>query len=96
MAGDITFDSTDALRLTNLTIGRMAAIRSVDAPEDDKLRLTSLGICEGRRVEMVKSGDPLIIRVVGTRVGLSSRLAAYVSVEPCPLQLPPDSQDASA
>jgi hypothetical protein len=34
----------------------------------------------GRRVQLVKSGDPLVVRVLGARVGLSARLAACVSV----------------
>jgi Fe2+ transport system protein FeoA len=37
----------------------------------------------GRRVELVKSGDPLILRVFGSRLGLSASLAARVHVEVC-------------
>ena len=97
MPDEPSLDTAQATqRLTDLTVGRMAAIRNVEAPEDDRLRLASMGVCQGRRVEMVKAGDPLIIRVVGTRVGLSSRLAAYVTVEPCPIQIALDSQDVSS
>jgi Fe2+ transport system protein FeoA len=37
----------------------------------------------GRRVELVKGGDPLILRVFGSRLGLSAALAARVRVEVC-------------
>jgi len=43
-----------------------------------------MGICVGRQVQLVQAGDPLIVRVLGTRVGLSARLAAGVVVEPIP------------
>jgi len=41
----------------------------------------ALGICVGRQVEMIKTSDPLIVNVIGARVGLSARLAASVTVE---------------
>jgi Fe2+ transport system protein FeoA len=41
----------------------------------------ALGICVGRQVEVVRAGDPLIVSVVGARVGISSRLAAGVTVQ---------------
>jgi Fe2+ transport system protein FeoA len=52
----------------------------VEADGDDVARLMALGICIGRRVEVVRAGDPMIVRVVATRVGLSARLAAGVYV----------------
>jgi Fe2+ transport system protein FeoA len=42
-----------------------------------------LGVCVGRRVELVRSGDPLILRIFGSQLGLSAALAARVSVEIC-------------
>jgi hypothetical protein len=49
----------------------------------------ALGLCVGRRVEVVKAGDPMIVRVIGAQVGLSARLAAHVLVAV-------DSQQSSA
>ena len=51
------------------------------ATSEDVLRLKALGVCIGRRIELIKAGDPMIIKVVGARVGLSARLAAEVRVE---------------
>jgi len=46
-------------------------------------RLQAMGICEGRRLEVIQSGDPLIVRVFGSRIGLSARMAAHVRVIRC-------------
>jgi Fe2+ transport system protein FeoA len=37
----------------------------------------------GRRVEIVRTGDPLILKVFGSRLGLSATLATRVRVEIC-------------
>ena len=68
--------------LSALGDGGLAQVVDVVAEPDDAVRLKSLGICVGRRVQLVKSGDPLIVRVLGARVGLSARLAAGVVVRP--------------
>ncbi len=46
-------------------------------------RLKAMGICQGRKVMLVRAGDPLILRVLGSRIGLSARLAHRVSVSAC-------------
>jgi Fe2+ transport system protein FeoA len=40
-----------------------------------------MGLCAGRGVEVVKRGDPMIVRVLGTRIGLSAALARHALVE---------------
>jgi Fe2+ transport system protein FeoA len=62
--------------------GALAEVVEVVAEADDAVRLKSLGVCVGRRVQLAKGGDPLIVRVLGARVGLSARLAAGVVVRP--------------
>lgn len=69
--------------LCTLATADRARISRLETPTDDVARLKSLGLCVGRRVEVVKRGDPLIVRVLGARVGLSARLAATVFVEHC-------------
>lgn len=77
-------NATPALvSLQALKPGHCGQVREVTAPEDDRHRLLGLGICRGRRVQLVKHGDPLILRVYGSRIGLSARLAAQVQVEAC-------------
>ena len=45
------------------------------------VRLKRMGICGGRHLTIVQSGDPMILRVVGARIGLSRELAASVIVD---------------
>ena len=67
--------------LSRLAHDELACVVDVSAAEGDAVRLKSLGLCIGRRVQLVTPGDPLIVRVLGTRVGLSARLAECVSVQ---------------
>lgn len=60
-----------------------AVIERIEAEDDDMLRLMSMGICRGRTVEIVQQGDPLILRVYGSRIGVSARLAQRVYASPC-------------
>lgn len=69
--------------LTRMNDLQTGVVVDVTADEADAARLKALGICQGRRIQLVKGGDPLIIRVLGTRVGISARLATGITVEPC-------------
>ena len=58
-------------------------IHHVEASDDDMRRLMSMGICAGRRIELIQHGDPMILKVFGSRLGVSRRLAARVLVSVC-------------
>jgi Fe2+ transport system protein FeoA len=58
-------------------------VRSVTTEDEDTQRLKTLGVCVGRRLELVRAGDPLILKIFGSRLGLSAELAARVTVEVC-------------
>lgn len=75
--------STPETRLDALPPRQCAVVRRIETGGDDMQRLKTLGICVGRRVEVVRSGDPLIIRVFGSRLGLSASLASRVWLEVC-------------
>lgn len=60
-----------------------AVVRSVETDDEDTQRLKTLGVCVGRRLELVRVGDPLIIKIFGSRLGLSAELAQRVQVEVC-------------
>jgi Fe2+ transport system protein FeoA len=72
----------EVVTLSALSVRTNARVVQVLADSDDALRLMALGICVGRRIQVFKSGDPLIVGVVGARVGLSARLADGVLVQP--------------
>lgn len=70
--------------LPTLAPGTPALVTGIDADGDDIGRLMAMGVCVGRQIELVKPGDPLILRVFGTRIGVSARLAERVFVAPTP------------
>lgn len=63
--------------------GRWATITRVDAVNGPLHRLMAMGVCAGRQVKMLQAGNPLIIRVLNTRVGLSRELAGCIRVRTC-------------
>ncbi len=71
------------MRLDELPLRVCAVVRSVETGDDDTNRLKTLGVCVGRRVELVRVGNPLILKIFGSRLGLSAELAARVRVEIC-------------
>ncbi len=60
-----------------------AVVRSVETEDEETQRLKTLGVCVGRRLELVRVGDPLILKIFGSRLGLSAELARRVQVEIC-------------
>ena len=70
-------------RLDELPPRTCAVVRRIETDGEDIQRLKTLGLCVGRQIEVVKSGDPLIIKIFGSRIGLSASLAARVWLEIC-------------
>jgi len=60
--------------------GLVAAVR---AGVEEVERLKSMGVCVGRRLMLIRPGDPMIVKVLGSRIGISARLAKQVMVLPC-------------
>lgn len=77
-------ENSGLCHLIDLTPHQCAVVERVLAPDEDLERLMAMGVCGGRTVELIQVGDPLILKVYGTRVGLSARLAAKIRVRPCP------------
>ncbi len=60
-----------------------AVVRRIETDGEEVQRLKSLGLCVGRQIEVVKTGDPLIVMIFGSRIGLSTSLAKFVWLEVC-------------
>ena len=71
------------VRLDELPPRTTAQTRGVTTDDEDTQRLKTLGVCVGRRLELVRAGNPLILKIFGSRLGLSAELAARVTVEVC-------------
>lgn len=70
-------------RLSDLPPRVCGIVRDVETDDEETARLKTLGVCPGRRVELVRGGDPIILKIFGTRLGLAGALAARVRVEIC-------------
>ena len=68
--------------LSEIDSSVVACVEELQVHAEDATRLRAMGICVGRQVQLMRSGDPMILRVLGARVGLSARLAAGVGVVP--------------
>ena len=75
-----SFRPDDAQRLIHQRAGVEFQVCHISATQGDAVRLKRMGICVGRRVQLVQAGDPSIVRVVGCRVGVSRRLAECIFV----------------
>jgi Fe2+ transport system protein FeoA len=71
------------VRLDELPPRVCAVVRSIATDDEDTNRLKTLGVCVGRRVELVRAGNPLILKIFGSRLGISAELAMRVRVEVC-------------
>jgi Fe2+ transport system protein FeoA len=74
---------SEAIGLDRLEPGQCGTVVAVDSREAEADRLMAMGVCTGRRVMLIQRGDPLVLKVLGSRIGLSARLAARVHVVPC-------------
>jgi Fe2+ transport system protein FeoA len=75
--------SDEYIRLNELPPSVCGIVRDFETDDEETRRLKTLGICAGRRVELVRGGDPIILKIFSSRLGLSAALAARVRVEIC-------------
>ncbi|MBU0677312.1 MAG: ferrous iron transport protein A [Verrucomicrobia bacterium] len=71
------------VRLDELALHQLGIVAEIDASDDEMARLMAMGVCEGRVIELVKGGSPMILKVFGSRIGVSTRLARRILVKPC-------------
>lgn len=70
-----------AVPLTDLPKGAVAQLRHVNDTHSRAV-LRSLGLTDGARLRLCRLGDPYIIQVRATRIGLSKSVAQSVYVSP--------------
>ncbi len=71
------------IAINDLRPGEIGRVIAIEATSADMNRLKAMGVCVGRKVEAIQVGNPLILRVLGVRLGVSARLARQVSVTIC-------------
>lgn len=77
-------DENQNVVLAKLHQYQCGVVSIIDAESEDILHLQTMGVCLGRTIKLIKAGDPMILRVLGSRLGISARLAEQVWVTPCP------------
>ena len=66
--------------LTTLDAGITARLHTTQLDEDTRSLLRSLGLTDASRLRVCKCGEPFIIQVRATRIGLSSSVAGNIYV----------------
>jgi len=81
----VTDRSVSPIRLCDLEVGRAARFHNatIDAEASDLLR--ALGLTASSTVRLCKRGDPCIVQIRSTRIGLSKSLARSIFVIPQPI-----------
>src|SRR3982751_5361355 len=69
-------------KLTDLDVGDTA--RMLDAAVDTELRtlLRALGLTDNSPLRVCKRGEPCVVQVRSTRIGISGRIAQHITVVP--------------
>lgn len=71
--------ATRPVPLLDLPPGTVAVLRHV-ADHHSRAVLHSLGLVEGGRLRLSRVGDPCVIQVRSTRIGLSKAVARFIHV----------------
>lgn len=69
--------------LHRLKRGQSGHVERVSLPASQALRLSGLGLCEGRLIEVISTGDPAIVRVCGSTLAVGRALAKGVEMCVC-------------
>jgi Fe2+ transport system protein FeoA len=68
------------VRLTSLAAGDAARLHATTLDPDTRALLRSLGLTDDSQLRVCKSGEPFIIQVRDTRIGVSSAVASGILV----------------
>jgi Fe2+ transport system protein FeoA len=81
-SGDMvpTLAAETTRRLSELEVGDIA--RMVDAAIDPEAQslLQALGLTDNSQLRVCKRGEPCVVQVRATRIGISSRIAQHITV----------------
>ena len=73
---------TDGVRLVQLGRGDQGRLASSDLTQEDCALLRALGLTDHCLLRVCQPGNPCIVQVRTTRIGLSQRLAEQIRVVP--------------
>ena len=79
-------DVNASVALVDLPVGGWGRVRQVDLAACDRALLGALGVTGRSPLKLCQLGNPCIIEVRGTRIGLAETVARRLWVEPEDLQ----------
>jgi Fe2+ transport system protein FeoA len=77
---------SDVIRLSDVTTGTVARLHEVHLDREAHDVLRGLGLTDTATFRICKQGEPCVVQVHATRIGLSNRVARQILVRP---QAPP-------
>jgi Fe2+ transport system protein FeoA len=72
--------SASNYRLDQIASGTVVTVCQVQGKDHAMDRLQAMGLCVGRQMEVVRRGNPLVVHLLGARLGLSGHLAKRIIV----------------
>lgn len=70
------------MSLEQLTVGAMARLHGTDLDPESCHQLRSLGLTSECQLRLCKKGEPCIVQVRSTRIGISHEVARRILVVP--------------
>lgn len=75
---------SSSIPLTALKAGQRGALHTCDLPDGDRELLRALGLADRASFRLCKAGNPWIVQVHGTRIGIADVVARQIKVHPEP------------
>lgn len=72
--------TSSTIAMSDLPRGGCGRVVEVQGQSAETIRLRALGLCEGRSIEVLRTGEAWIVRVLGSRIGISRELVSNVVV----------------
>jgi Fe2+ transport system protein FeoA len=76
----VTNDATAVVPLSTLRTGAEASLHGTELDADTRSLLRSLGLTDASRLRVCKNGEPFIIQVRATRIGVTGAVAGRIFV----------------
>jgi len=76
-------ENEQAHRLSDIKRGGSGHVMRLNLSTSQAMQLAGLGICEGHLIEVVSTGDPMLVRVCGSTLALGKAIANGVELCVC-------------
>jgi Fe2+ transport system protein FeoA len=78
---EVSVPPAGTLRLTDLQVGATARLHDAQIDAESRAQLRALGLTDRSLLRICKQGEPCVVQVRATRVGISSHIAQHVFVK---------------